>query len=65
MTNAEKFKEVFGIKIDEYPGTLCDIADHSYCIDASDCHHCKLFNFWKRKYRKTKELEEKGDEDDG
>ena len=54
MTNAEKFEEIFGIKIDDTPDDICNIADHSYCINANDCHHCKLHNFWKKRYRKNK-----------
>jgi len=54
MTNAEKFEEVFGIKIDEYPDTLCDIADHDICVNASDCSHCRLHKFWEKQYRKKR-----------
>ena len=62
MTNAEKFEEVFGIKIDEYPGDVCDIADHQICIDASDCHHCPLHKFWDKRYKEKKAKKEEHSE---
>lgn len=63
MTNAEKFEEVFGVKIDkDCPGDPCCIADHQICIDASDCHHCPLHKFWKKQYRKKKAKKEEHSE---
>ena len=56
MTNREKFKDVFGLEIDEMPSDLCDIVDHKICIDANDCPSCPVFHFW------DKEFSEKGDE---
>ena len=50
MTNAEKFEEVFGIKVDECPSGICHIADDSYCQNASGCDKCELYNFWEQKY---------------
>ena len=51
MTNAEKFEEVFGIKIDEgYPADLCNTADYKYCVNANSCHDCVLFHFWDKEY---------------
>ncbi len=55
MTNAEKFEKVFGIKIDDYPSDICDIADHKYCIDANNCHECTIFKFWSKEYVETPE----------
>lgn len=53
MTNAEKFEEVFGVKIDEYPSDACDIFDHSICIDHGSCTMaCPAYKFWSRKYKK-------------
>lgn len=53
MTNAEKFEEVFGIKIDDdYPADPCDIFDHTICTD-SYCEYCLAHNFWKKKYEKA------------
>lgn len=50
MTKAEKFEEVFGIKIDDYPSDICDIAHHKYCNNANSCHDCVIFKFWKQEY---------------
>ncbi len=58
MTNAEKFEEVFGIKIDEFPAGICDIVDHSICIDAKSCVKCKLYHFWEKQYRKKNKKED-------
>lgn len=58
MTNAEKFEEVFGIKIDEYPADLCDTADHKYCTNSNDCPDCVLYHFWDKEYNKG--LKKKG-----
>lgn len=66
MTNAEKFEKVFGIKIDEYPSDLCDIADHKYCKNCITCHDCELFKFWGREYidiSEDKEYSKKTGED--
>lgn len=62
MTNAEKFEEIFGIKIDEYPDDLCDIADHEICMNASGCSKCPLNHFWKKQYRKKKPKKEEHSE---
>ena len=53
MTNAQKFEEVFGIKIDEHPADLCDIADHEICMNHS-CSHCPLHKFWEKQYLEEK-----------
>lgn len=59
MTNAEKFEEVFGIKIDEnYPADPCDIFDSNICTEASGCSKCIAYNFWGKRYRKPKEEKE-------
>lgn len=50
MTNAEKFEEVFGIKIDEYPDELCSIANDKYCTNSNACTDCTLFHFWSKEY---------------
>lgn len=55
MTNAEKFEEVFGYKIDDFPNNPCDIVDHEYCINQNGCYKCKFNNFWKKQYKKPKE----------
>lgn len=56
MTNAEKFEEVFGIKIDEcYPAAPCDIFDHNICIEHNCTYECPAYKFWSRKYKKPKE----------
>jgi len=53
MTNAEKFEEVFGIKIDEeHPSDPCDIFVHDICLE----HHCNMrcpaYKFWNKKFKK-------------
>ncbi len=58
MTNAKKFEEVFGIKIDDYPSDICDIADHKYCVNANNCHECGIFKFWDREYVEVSENKE-------
>lgn len=45
MTNADKFEEVFGIKIDKYSDDLCNIADHEICVNQSRCKGCPLYLF--------------------
>lgn len=63
MTNAEKFEEVFGIKIsDEYPADPCDMADHHICINAPSCSRCPLKGFWGKQYRKKKAKKEEHSE---
>ncbi len=57
MTNAEKFEEVFGVKIDEdYPADPCDIFDHNICMETYDCSRCIAHGFWSKRYRKSKEV---------
>ena len=53
MTNAEKFKEVFGLEIDDFPADPCDIVDHNVCVD-HDCYNCPLHNFWTKDWRNSK-----------
>lgn len=57
MTNAEKFKEVFGIAIDETPDDPCGIFDPSLCKNQK-CKDCRALNFWEKQY-KSPESEEK------
>lgn len=52
MTNAEKFEEIFGIKINEELVNMCNIVDRQICVDASDCNHCPSHKFWEKQYRK-------------
>ncbi len=60
MTNAEKFKEVFGIKIDEnVPEDPCAMFDHNICID-HECGDCPACHFWEKEY-KLPESETKDD----
>ena len=55
MTNREKFKDVFGLEIDEnYPSDPCDIVDHKICIDADDCSSCPAFHFWDKAYKESR-----------
>ena len=57
MTNAEKFEEVFGVKIsDMYPADPCDIFDEHICTDSPSCSKCIAYNFWGKRYKKPKEV---------
>lgn len=53
MTNAEKFEEVFGIKINEDPAAICGCIDVRICED-NNCDTCPAFKFWKREYKNDK-----------
>lgn len=53
MTNAEKFEEVFGIKVAEYPDDPCNTAHDTYCIHSETCSECRLYHFWSREYIET------------
>ena len=62
MTNAEKFEEVFGIKIDELAEDPCYIADDNYCacnplttFTKKHCGDCELNHFWSKEYTKNGE----------
>ena len=55
MTNAEKFKEVFGLEIDDFPADPCDIVDHNVCVN-HDCYSCPLHNFWTKDWQLDYEL---------
>ena len=53
MTNAEKFKEIFGLEIDDTnPADPCDIIDYEVCINSIGCSECILRNFWEKEYKK-------------
>lgn len=51
MTNAEKFKEVFGYDVDKMADDPCDITDHSVCVNhTTGCENCELHDFWNKEY---------------
>ena len=53
MTNAEKFEEVFGIKIEEdYPAGICRAISHDICEQNICDEECPAFKFWDREYKK-------------
>lgn len=52
MTNAEKFEEVFGLKIDEYPAGICQTISHDICEQNICDEECPAYKFWDRKYKK-------------
>lgn len=55
MTNAEKFEEVFGIKIDEdYPASICQCVDTRICEGTNSCPEYPAFKFWEREYKEVK-----------
>lgn len=60
MTNAEKFEEVFGLKIDAFERItslkICELVDKKDICKGHRCNNCKLGNFWKKQYRKKKAL---------
>ncbi len=58
MTNAEKFKEVFGVMPDEYAKDPCEMF-RDFCEDKWNCSRCKLHDFWDKQYRKPKVKEGK------
>jgi len=54
MTNAEKFKEVFGIEIEEnVPEDPCAMFDHHICMD-HECEDCPACHFWEKEYEPRK-----------
>ena len=65
MTNAEKFEEVFGLKIDEYPASICFTIDQSICPE-HNCDDCPAFKFWDREYKKPVKTctDDKGEENE-
>ena len=51
MTNAEKFKEVFGYDIDSVADDACNIIDHNRSVNTvSECEDCELHDFWNKEY---------------
>lgn len=59
MTNAEKFEEVFGIKIEEnHPADPCDIFDHNCCINHCCNVRCPAYHFWNKEFKKKPEESE-------
>ena len=51
MTNAEKFKEVFGYDIEKIADDPCTIIDHNICVNTlEECEDCELYDFWKKEY---------------
>lgn len=49
MTNAQKFKEVFGIN---KPLTSCE---GFYCESCYDCDKCRYKDFWNREYKEPEQ----------
>lgn len=49
MTNAEKFKEVFGIAIDKTADDPCGIFDCTICVE-HECENCPAYDFWNKEY---------------
>ena len=57
MTNAEKFKEIFGIEIDRTPDDPCGIFDGSICMNHV-CEDCPACCFWDKEYMAESEVED-------
>lgn len=53
MTNAEKFEEVFGYKIDEFAENPCGTVEYNICID-HNCDNCPILGFWRKEYKEVK-----------
>ena len=53
MTNAEKFKEVFGFQ--PSPGDGCSLVDYETCKKHPDCEGCRADKFWDRRYEENGE----------
>lgn len=65
MTNAEKFEEVFGHKLNPnyFKKWSCAIFNTNPCKKYDfDCNKCPLFYFWDKEYKA--ESEEQTDETD-
>lgn len=58
MTNAEKFKEIFGYTIDTmFPDGPCTIIDHAICVNHEEnCETCELHNFWDKEYTEGNQI---------
>ncbi len=57
MTNKEKFKEVFGIEIDnKMPADPCDIFHHNICMNHECNEKCPARHFWDKEYKPPKRL---------
>lgn len=54
MTNAEKFEQVFGVKVDEDAPDPCDIFDRSFCNNTDACCGCRAQFFWDDEYEEVK-----------
>lgn len=53
MTNAEKFKEVFGYDVDKMADDPCDITDHKICVNhTTGCENCELHDFWNKEFNR-------------
>ncbi len=51
MTNAEKFKEVFGYEIkDDDPPCIATFTDMKYGCNTDNCADCPLCTFWEDEY---------------
>ena len=56
MTNADKFKEVFGFGVCSM--TECKECPHFYYTDYDEDGHCKEMDFWREEYKPTVEPQE-------
>lgn len=54
QTNADKFKEVFGIELKEtHIKTYCPFAELR-CTRKEPCEKCEHYNFWQKEYKEPK-----------
>ena len=53
MTNAEKFKEVFGYEVREC-SEMCNIVSSNICDEYEDCEKCPIKNFWINEFKPKK-----------
>jgi hypothetical protein len=59
MTNAEKFEEVFGYKISDFPVDPCDIISRVCALHT--CPSCPLFHFWEKEYTREENVKYEDD----
>lgn len=54
QTNADKFKEVFGVELDEVEIAEATNACILKCGETKYCEECVKYNFWNKEYKAPK-----------
>lgn len=52
MTNREKFEEIFGLQIDDFPAAICRVVDRSIYENNICNEECPAFKFWDREWKR-------------